>query len=128
MTTNQPLKIIVVEDEKLLLDIIDRKLKEIGINVDVYTTGEEALEKLKSATVLPDAIWLDYHLRGMDGKEFLDKLKSDKNLKSIPVVVVSNSANDSTITKLLEAGADKYLLKAQNRLDDIIQTIRELKK
>jgi CheY-like chemotaxis protein len=123
---NKPLSILVVEDEELLLDIIERKLTEAGIKIVCSMSGEDALNKLQNFT--PDAIWLDYHLRGMDGLDFVERVKKDSKFANIPVIVVSNSANDDTMNKLLKAGAAKYLLKAQNRLDDIIREIRSLVK
>lgn len=121
---NKNLTIMVVEDEKLLLDVIEQKLIEIGATVLSCLSGEDALQKLK--TCKPDVIWLDYRLRGMSGLDFIVQTKQDSNLANIPIIVVSNSANDETVNKLLKAGATKYLLKAQNRLDDIIKEIREL--
>lgn len=121
-------KVLVVEDEELLLTVIERKLKETDMDVVCCKSGEEALKVIAEDKMQPDIIWLDYHLRGMDGLEFIQNLKKDGKFPDTPILVVSNSANDTTVTKLIEAGASKYLLKAQNRLEDIISIISELKK
>jgi len=118
------LKVMVVEDEELLLKVIEKKLIDVGMDVNGFKSGEESIKSLEDDTNLPDVIWLDYHLRGMDGLEFVLDIKMNKKLAGIPIVVVSNSANDSTVSKLLEAGANKYLLKAQNRLEDVIDIIK----
>ena len=115
---------MVVEDEELLLKVIEKKLIDVGMDVNGFKSGEESIKSLEDDTNLPDVIWLDYHLRGMDGLEFVLDIKMNKKLAGIPIVVVSNSANDSTVSKLLEAGANKYLLKAQNRLEDVIDIIK----
>jgi len=118
------LKVMVVEDEELLLKVIEKKLIDVGMDVNGFKSGEESIKSLEDDANLPDVIWLDYHLRGMDGLEFVLDIKMNKKLAGIPIVVVSNSANDSTVSKLLEAGANKYLLKAQNRLEDVIDIIK----
>lgn len=124
--TNTNLTVIVIEDEESLLEIIDRKLTEKGIDVLAFTKAEDALDSLKKSTKKIDVIWLDYHLKGMDGIEFMLAVKENPSTSNIPVIVVSNSANQSTINRLLELGAIKYLLKAENRLEDIVNTIKDI--
>jgi CheY-like chemotaxis protein len=117
--------ILVVEDEDLLLQAISKKLTLSGLHPVSCTSGEQALDYLNSFSELPDAIWLDYHLTGMDGLTFLEKLKENKKWKDIPVVVISNSASPEKVHDMLALGANKYLLKAEYRLDQIIDTVKE---
>lgn len=118
--------ILVVEDEELLLDAITKKLELSSINVVSCTSGMQALDYLKAFDTLPNAIWLDYYLRDMNGLEFMQKLKQDPLMSKIPVIVVSNSANPEKVHNMLALGAKQYLLKAEYRLDDIIKTVRKL--
>lgn len=116
----QPAKtIMVIEDEDLLLQAIDLKLKARGYTTLPYKTAEEALAYLKTG-VRPDLIWLDYYLPGMDGKGFFEELLKNESLSKIPVIVVSNSASDEKKSYMLELGVQAYILKAQYRLDDIV--------
>ncbi len=118
------LKILVVEDERLLLSAIGTKLRNEGIESILCEGGEEAIEYLKTAKELPSVIWLDYYLKDMDGLVFMRHLKKNKTWQNIPVVVVSNSASVDKVQNMHALGVKQYLLKADYRLDDIIKTIK----
>lgn len=117
--------ILVIEDENLLLQAITKKLTLSGLNPVSCTSGEQAIDYLKNLIELPDVIWLDYHLKGMDGLTFLKEIKANSKWKNIPVVVISNSASPDKVHNMLALGANKYLLKAEYRLDQIIETVKE---
>ena len=118
-------KIMVVEDENLLLQAISKKMVVSGIEVISCLSAEQALDYLKNLTELPDAVWLDYHLKDMDGLEFMKNLKANPLWKDIPVFVVSNSASPEKVNGMLALGAKRYILKAEHRLDEIIASIKE---
>lgn len=115
--------ILVIEDEALLLQAIIKKLELNGYESVSATSGEQALDYLNNLEELPDLIWLDYYLGDMNGLEFMNTIKENEQWKDIPVVVVSNSASDEKIHSMLALGAQKYLLKAQHRLDSIVEMI-----
>ena len=117
--------IMVVEDENLLLQAITKKLKLSNIDVLSCSSGQQAIDYLDSLDELPDAIWLDYYLKDMNGLAFMQHLKSDEKWADIPVLVVSNSASPDKVNNMLGLGAKKYILKAEYRLDEIITMIRE---
>lgn len=115
---------MVVEDESLLLQAISKKMSVSGIEVVSCLSAEQALDYLKSLPEIPDAIWLDYHLKDMDGLVFMKNLKGNPLWKDIPVFVVSNSASPDKVNGMLALGAKKYILKAEHRLDEIIGSIK----
>lgn len=118
--------VMIIEDESLLLDVISKKIHKSGLTPIACKTGEKAVECLKKMTELPEVIWLDYHLRGgMDGLEFLQEIKANVKWSGIPVVVVSNSASSDEVHHMLALGVNKYMLKAEYRLDQIIDTIKK---
>lgn len=119
------LTILVVEDEDLLLRAICRKLELSQLNYVSCASGEQALDYLENLLELPDVIWLDYHLKEMNGLDFLKKVKDNKKWQHIPVVIVSNSASEDKVHSMLALGAEKYILKAEYRLDDIIKIVKE---
>ena len=123
---NQDLKIMVVEDEPLLLEAIGKKLEREGITTILCSDGKQAIDQLIQSNDLPDAVWLDYYLKDMDGLSFMSEIKQNSKLQSIPVIVVSNSASTQKVNTMLALGAKKYLLKAQYKLDDVISIIRQL--
>jgi two-component system chemotaxis sensor kinase CheA len=124
MTKQNP-TIMVVEDENLLLQAITKKLKISGMDVLSCSSGQQAVDYLESLDELPDAVWLDYYLKDMNGLAFMQELKRNEKWADIPVVVVSNSASPDKVSNMLALGAKKYLLKAEYRLDEIIEVINE---
>lgn len=117
--------IMVVEDETLLLQAITKKLKLSGMDVLSCASGQQAVDYLNNLDELPDAVWLDYYLKDMNGLMFMQSLKQNPVWSNIPVIVVSNSASPDKVSNMLALGAKKYILKAEYRLDEIIQMIRE---
>lgn len=117
--------VLVIEDEKLLLDAIGRKLEASGLSVISCEKGADALRLLEESEKLPDAIWLDYYLSDMNGLEFMNVLKKNDRFAHIPAIVVSNSASEDKVKNMLALGVKKYYLKAEHRLDDIIEYIKE---
>lgn len=124
MSKENPI-IMVVEDENLLLQAITKKLKLSDIDVLSCSSGQQAIDYLGNVDELPDAIWLDYYLKDMNGLAFMQELKQNPNWEHIPVLVVSNSASPDKVSNMLGLGAKRYILKAEYRLDEIIAMIRE---
>jgi len=118
--------IMVVEDEELLLQAITTKLKVSNIDVISCAGGQQAIDYLASMTELPDAVWLDYYLKDMNGLAFMQAIKANPKWAGMPVVVVSNSASPEKVNNMLALGVKKYVLKAEYRLDEIITMIKEL--
>ena len=116
---------MVVEDETLLLQAITKKLKLSGMDVLSCASGQQAVDYLKNLDELPDAVWLDYYLKDMNGLAFMQELKQNPAWTNIPVIVVSNSANPEKVNNMLALGARKYILKAEYRLDEIIGMIKD---
>lgn len=125
MNTQQKI-VMVVEDEKLLLEAITKKLSISGYMVVAYSEGKRALQDLLLKKVVPDIIWLDYYLGDMNGIEFMQGLNTSSI--AIPVLIVSNSADDHKVKTVLGLGAKKYILKAQYRLEEIISELQSLLK
>ncbi len=122
----ESLVIMVVEDETLLLQAITKKLKLSHIDVISCERGQQAIDYLNTIDRLPDAIWLDYYLKDMNGLAFMQQLKENSKWTDLPVIVVSNSAGPEKVNNMLALGAKKYVLKAEYRLDQIIDIIKEL--
>lgn len=117
-------KIMVVEDEPLLLKAIAIKFDKIDIEAISCLTGKEALDYLKKSEKAPDAIWLDYYLTDMNGLEFIQALKRFEFCSNVPVIVVSNSANNENTKNMLALGIKKYILKADYRLEEIVDILK----
>lgn len=116
---------MVVEDENLLLQAITKKLKLSGMDVLSCASGQQAIDYLDNLEEMPDAVWLDYYLKDMNGLAFMQELKANPKWENIPVLVVSNSASPDKVSNMLGLGAKKYILKAEYRLDEIIAMIKD---
>jgi len=115
-------KIMWIEDDEFLNDIIDRKLVSTKCIILKATEGGEALKIISEN--LPDVILLDIVLPGMDGFEILHKIKSDDKTKNVPVIMLSNLGQDSSEKKSKSLGAARFLVKATMTLDEIIEQIK----
>jgi DNA-binding response OmpR family regulator len=106
-------KILVVDDEEDLLELLRFNLSGEGFSVTCAATGEEALEKVKEEA--PDLILLDLMLPGMDGLQVTRRLKSQAVTKEIPIVMLTAKGEEGDIVKGLEMGADDYMTKPFSR-------------
>lgn len=118
---------MIIEDEVMLLSAIEKKLQNIGFETVSFTKATDALRYFADGGTRPAAIWLDYYLEDdIDGIAFMQKLNEKDDLAEIPVIVVSNSASQDKVNAMVALGVKKYLLKAENRLEDIASTIHEV--
>jgi len=117
--------ILVVEDERPLLEAIKIKLTNNSFEVLTARSVEQALDYVESTTTI-DAIWLDHYLLGKEsGLDFVADLKKrDGKFRQIPIFVVSNTAGPDKMQSYIELGVDKYYIKAEHRLEDIIAGIK----
>ena len=102
-------KILVVDDEEDILELVRYNLSREGYQVTGTLTGEDALRKVRSDTF--DLIVLDLMLPGMDGLAFTKTLKRDSRLHSIPIIMLTAKGEEADIVTGLELGADDYITK-----------------
>lgn len=120
-------KILWVEDDKLLGNILSKKLEAAGYELLKVDNGKDAMDLLDTNT--PDIIILDILLPEMSGFDILQAIKERKNLKGVPVIILSNLSRQADITKAKTLGASRFLVKAAVSLDEIIkQTELEMSK
>ena len=117
-------KIVWVEDDQFLNDIITRKLSMVKCLFFHTAEGEEALKIIDRE--VPDIIMLDLILSGMDGFEILRRIKNDPKVKHIPVILLSNLGQKSDIEKGKSLGAARFLVKATVTPNEIIDQIKEV--
>lgn len=119
-------KVLIIEDDQFLRELISKKLFKEGYNVSEAFDGEEGIKKVK--TEQPDLVLIDLILPGIDGFEVLSQMKADSNLTSIPVIILSNLGQKEDIEKGLKLGAVDYLIKAHFTPGEIIDKIRTVLK
>jgi len=102
-------RILVVEDEEDILELVNYNLVKNGYSVDTVMEGEKAL--LAARANPPDLVILDLMLPGVDGLEVCRVLKKDPNTQHIPVIMLTAKSEESDVVTGLELGADDYIPK-----------------
>lgn len=117
--------ILVVEDERPLLEAIKVKLENAGFGVVTARSVQQAMSYLEDVENIT-AIWLDHYLfGGKDGLDLLVNLKDNESpWRKIPVFVVSNTASDEKVQAYMRLGVEKYYTKSNHRLDEIILDLK----
>lgn len=105
-------KILVVDDERHIVRLVEVNLQRAGYDVVTAYDGVEALEKVKADK--PDMIVLDVMMPRMDGFEVLQNLQADPESAEIPVIMLTAKAQDADIFKGWQSGVSSYLTKPFN--------------
>ena len=102
-------KILVVDDEEDILELVRYNLAKEGYQVKCVTSGEDALKAASEET--PDVVLLDLMLPGVHGLDVCRNLKSNESTMNIPIVMLTAKGEDADIVAGLELGADDYVTK-----------------
>jgi len=116
ITQNKNLPILLVEDNPVDIDLTIRAFKKQNLTnpVEIARDGEEAIELIKqweNGKPIPVVILLDLKLPKYNGLEVLKEIKTHKVFSTIPVVVLTSSAEDSDIETAYKLGANSYIVK-----------------
>jgi len=118
-------KILLVEDEELMINLLQRKLTKEGYEISVARDGEEGLKEMRE--IKPDLVLLDIIMPKMGGFEVMEEMGKDKELKKIPVVIISNSGQPVELDEAQRLGARDWLIKTefdpQKVVDKVIKQI-----
>ena len=101
--------ILIVEDERDIVELIAYNLEREGYKVEFESSGEEGLRKAKA--ILPDLIVLDIMLPGLNGLDVCRALRSDQTTRSLPIILLTARDEEIDIVTGLEVGADDYITK-----------------
>ncbi|AFM23775.1 response regulator [Desulfomonile tiedjei] len=130
----KPVEILLIEDNPVDATMTKQALREgkIKVNLNVVTDGVEAIKFLKRSgmyekTPRPDLILLDLNLPKKSGREVLQEIKSDGDLKTIPVVVLTTSKAEEDIVKSYELHANCFISKPVDldRFTEVVKSIED---
>jgi two-component system response regulator len=131
-TVVEPIEVLMAEDngDDIALMMATLEDMKIHINVSVVRDGVEALEYLHgqgkySSAVTPDLILLDLNMPRKDGREVLEEIKQDDNLKRIPVVILTTSEAEEDVLRAYDLHANCYITKPVN-LDQFTKVVRAI--
>ena len=117
-------KILWVEDDRFLSDILSKKFISLGYNLIKADNGSQALKILETET--PDVIILDLVMPDLNGFDVLQKVKMQEKFKSTPVIILSNLSSSTDIEKSKKLGAIGFIVKAAVSLDEIVEQVEKV--
>lgn len=124
MSENKKKKILIIEDEEVILNTIAKKLELEGFEVKAAVDGIDGLEKANKER--PDLILLDIMMPKLDGFGVLEELQGNKELSLIPVIIISNSGQPVEIERAQKLGVRDYLIKADFEPEEVMEKVRKL--
>jgi CheY-like chemotaxis protein len=117
-------KILIVEDDAVLRDVLKEKLLQKGYNVSTVGDGEQAMQTIVKDK--PDLMLLDILMPRKGGMEVMEEMHNDPNLSTIPVIVISNSGQPVEIRRAKELGAREFLIKAVFDPKEVIEKVKKI--
>ncbi|MEK7567719.1 MAG: response regulator [Patescibacteria group bacterium] len=118
-------KILLVDDDKFLVDMYTLKFKSASFDIMSAFSGEEAIEKIKNG-FSPDAVLFDIIMPGLSGLEFLAAIKKENLAPKAVYIVLSNQGQSSDIEEAKKLGIDGYIVKASTIPSEVLEQVREI--
>ncbi len=118
------IKVLLVEDDQMIIDMYKMRLEEEGFLVFTTDKGSEAVKIARKE--MPDIVLLDIILPEMDGFSVLRELKQEPETSLIPVVMLTNLGQEEDKEKGMALGAAEYFIKAWSTPADIIDKVRSV--
>ncbi|OHA70372.1 MAG: hypothetical protein A3H01_00640 [Candidatus Wildermuthbacteria bacterium RIFCSPLOWO2_12_FULL_40_9] len=116
-------KILMIEEDGFLRKIYRNKFSRAGFDFSEATNGEEGLNKIMAEK--PSLVLLDLILPKKSGFEVLAEIQNTKEIRSIPVIILSNLAQEIDIQRGLSLGAKDYLIKPEVSLSEVVDRTKE---
>lgn len=120
------IKIVLVEDEALLLRMYEKKLQDDGYEVFTATNGEEGFKLIVDN--MPAVVLCDIMMPGTNGLQLLEMKSTslDENVKQIPVIMLTNLSGDEYSNKAMELGAISYIVKNNVQPGEVVAKVKEI--
>lgn len=116
-------KILIIEDEEIIYELLQRKLAAEGYEVTVARNGLEGLAKARK--IKPSLILLDIVMPKKGGFEVMAEIKKDEKLKGIAIIVISNSGQPVELDRAKELGACDWLIKTEFDPREVIEKVKK---
>ena len=129
MTPNEPKQnrsrktVLIIEDDVFLQKAYDVKFEKEGIELLIASDGDQALAML--AKDPPDLILLDIMLPGISGFDVLEQIRKNDRWKSVPVLILSTLGQAEDIEKGKKLGVKEYIIKANAKINEVIELVRK---
>jgi len=126
MSNPKKKKILLVEDDPLIIKIYSSRLEQDGFEVEVASRGNEVIRKLKEQKY--DLVLLDLVLPELTGFEILEKIRKEKEFSDLKVLVLSNLGEKENISKANRFGVVDYLVKARYTPSEVVEEVTRVLK
>lgn len=120
---NNNKKVLIVEDERILGELILNKLLTEGYTAFLELNGNNGLRKMRE--IKPDLVLLDILMPEKDGYEVLEEIHKDETLKNIPIIIISNSGQPLELKRILELGVKDYIVKANFSPNEVLDKVHK---
>ena len=117
--------VMIIDDDKFLLDMYRKKFESYGVEVDVATGSEEGINKLRGGAK-PDILILDIIMPGMDGLELLETIRKEKLTPDSIVVMLTNESGHDKIEKAKTLGIKGYVVKATSVPSEVVEEVLKI--
>jgi CheY-like chemotaxis protein len=118
-------KVLIVDDDKFLLNMYSIKFSKNNFEVNAASTGEEAVAKLKEGYV-PNIILLDIVMPGMDGFDVLEAIRSNKLAPEAMIIMLTNQGQLTDIEKAKSFGINGYIIKATTIPSEVVEEVTRI--
>ncbi len=115
-------KILLVEDEQALVDIMAEKLRAEGFEVATAGDGEAGLKQ--ALDWKPDVVLLDVMMPKMDGLTMLKELRKHDELHKIQIIMLTNVSDSDKVNEAMKYGVFDFLVKSNWEIDDLVKEVR----
>ena len=119
------LKMLIVDDDKFLVDMYARKFSLSGYDVDTARSGSEALEKIGHEPI-PEIFLVDLIMPQMDGFQLVCEIRKKDTAKNQIIIILSNLGQQDDIEKGLKCGADGYIIKASATPAEVVAKVEDI--
>lgn len=116
-------KVLFIEDDALIVKIYTARLTKDGYEVYTADNGEDGIKV--ALEVKPDLVVLDVMMPKVDGFGVLEKLRADATLKTIPILLYSNLAQEEELKRALAMGATEFIVKANISPTELVEKIKK---
>jgi CheY-like chemotaxis protein len=114
--------VLLVDDDKFLLDMYSLKFKKYGLTVSVANNGQEAITKLKDGPK-PNILIIDIIMPGMDGLDTLAEMKKQHLVDDSIIVVLTNQGEPSDVDRAKALGIHGYIVKATSVPSEVVENV-----
>lgn len=114
-------KILILEDEEIILDLLSNRLSGQGYEVKTARNGKEGMLMMEKE--IPDLVLTDVVMPEKNGFDVISEMKQNELLRNVPIIIISNSGQPVEIDKAKELGVSDWVIKTEFDPQEIIQKV-----